>query len=155
MGKRKLSDEKQRRARTIEKTYPYLDEEGDLLFQQVRFDPKSFGFRRPAESGGWVWNMNGVRRVLYHLPEVIAADEVFIVEGEKDVESLRKWGLVATCNPGGAGKWTDEYSKVLKGKKVIILQDDDEPGRRHALDVARSVSRYAKEVRLVPPFSRH
>jgi 5S rRNA maturation endonuclease (ribonuclease M5) len=138
--------------KTIKETYPYLDEEGDLLYQQVRSNPKGFAFRRPAESGGWVWNLGGVRKVLYQLPEVIAADEVFIVEGEKDVESLRKWGLVATCNPGGAGKWTDEYSQVLKGKKLIVLQDDDEPGRKHALEVAQSVSRYAKEVRLVQHF---
>jgi 5S rRNA maturation endonuclease (ribonuclease M5) len=149
---RKLRDERPEAMKTIEDTYPYQDEEGDSLYEQVRFADKSFAFRRPAESGGWLWNMDGVRRVLYHLPEVIAANEVFIVEGEKDVESLRKWGLVATCNPGGAGKWSDEYSKSLKGKKVIVLQDDDKAGRKRALHVAQSVLRYAKEVRLVKPF---
>ena len=154
IGARRLGDETQMPAKTVEATYSYVDEEGDLLFQQVRFKGKSFAFRRPAESGGWVWNLNGVRKVLYCLPEVIAADKVFIVEGEKDVESLREWGLVATCNPGGAGKWSEDYSKFLKGKKVIVLQDDDAPGRKHALSVARSVSRYAREVRLVPPFSQ-
>jgi hypothetical protein len=138
--------------RTIEDIYPYLDEEGDLLFQQVRFVPKSFGFRRPGEEGGWIWNLKGIRKVVYWLPEVIGADEVFIVEGEKDVENLRKWGLTSTCNPGGAGKWVDDYSKVLKGKRVFILQDDDEPGRKHAQEVARSVAEYAAEVRLLPPF---
>ena len=85
----------------------------------------------------------------FHLPEVIAADEVFVAEGERDVASLRKWGLTATCNPGGAGKWRDEYSKFLKGKRVVVLQDSDEPGQKHALAVVQSVAPYAAEVRLV------
>ncbi len=145
-------DERPIAMRTIEAVYPYLDEEGDLLYQQVRFTPKAFRFRRPAEKGGWEWNLKATRKVLYRLPEVIAADEVFVVEGEKDCETLWKWGLVATCNPGGAGKHKDEYSKFLKDKKVVILPDNDEPGRNHAQSVAQSVARYAAEVRLIPPF---
>ena len=137
---------------TIDTVYPYCDEEDDLLYQQVRFAPKGFASRHPAEGGGWTWNIKGVRKVPYRLPEVIAAEEVFIVEGEKDVECLRQWGLTATCNPGGAGKWSDEYSKFLMGKRVVILQDDDEPGRKHARAVAKSVARYAAEVRIIPPF---
>jgi hypothetical protein len=124
-----------------------------LRYEQVRSKPKDFRFRRPGENGEWIWNLKGVAKIPYRLPEVIAADEVFIAEGEKDVESLRKYGLVATCNPGGAGKWVDDYSKFLKGKKVCILQDDDEPGRKHALAVAKSVARYASETKLLPPFA--
>ena len=86
--------------------------------------------------------------ILYRLREVIEAEEVFIVEGEKDVETLRAWGFVATCNPGGAGKWRDEYSEYLTGKKVIVLQDDDEAGRKHARAVAESVAEYASETSL-------
>lgn len=132
--------------------YSYKDEKDRLCYQQVRFEPKDFRFRQPTEEGGWVWNLKGVSKILYRLSEVIAADEVFIVEGEKDVELLRSWGLTATCNPGGAGKWTDEYSKVLTGKKIVVLQDNDEPGRKHAQSVVESVARCASEVRLVPPF---
>jgi hypothetical protein len=145
-------DEEPVAMKAIEAVYSYLDEEGDLLYQQVRRIPKSFSFRQPAENGGWEWNLEGVRKVLYRLPEVISAEEVFVVEGEKDVESLRKRGLTATCNPGGAGKWKDEYSKFLKEKRVVVLQDNDEPGRNHALEVVQSVAPYAAEVRLVPPF---
>ena len=140
--------------KTIGALYSYLDEEGDLLYQAVRFIPKGFAFRQPAERGGWVWNLNGVRKVLYRLPEVIAAQEVFVVEGEKDVNALVKWGLVATCNPGGAGKWKKEYSEILAGKKVVIIPDDDEPGQKHAQDVAESVMTYAKEVRLISRLSK-
>jgi hypothetical protein len=132
--------------------YSYKDENGRLRYQQVRFEPKDFRFRRPDEHGGWIWNLQGVSKILYRLREVIEAEEVFIVEREKDVEALRAWGFVATCNAGGAGKWDEKYSQFFKGKKVVVLQDDDEPGRKHAQTVARSVAPYAAEVRLVPPF---
>lgn len=95
--------------------YSYTDAKGKLLYQQVRFEPKDFRFRRPAENGGWIWNLEGVIKILYRLPEVLAAEKVYITEGEKDVETLRSWGLVVTCNPGGAGKWKEEYSYSLKG----------------------------------------
>ena len=98
----------------ITKTYDYTDVEGDLLFQVVRFDPKDFRQRRPDGKGGWIWNLKGVQRVLYRLPEISkavrAGRTIYIVEGEKDVESLEKLGFAATCNPMGAGKWIDEYS---------------------------------------------
>jgi 5S rRNA maturation endonuclease (ribonuclease M5) len=133
-------------------TYSYKDENGKLKYQQVRFDPKDFRLRQPDGEDGWIWNLQGVSKILYRLREVLKADQVFVVEGEKDVETLRKWGFVATCNVGGAGKWTDEYSKALAGKKVVILQDDDEPGRKHARAVAQSVAKFASKVILVPPF---
>ena len=135
-------------------TYSYTDKNGKEIYQQVRFDPKDFRFRRPSEDEGWIWNLQGVTRVLYRLPEVIKAKQVFVVEGEKDVETLRAWDFVATCNAGGAGRWSDEYSKVLAGKNVIVFQDDDEPGEKHALAVAQSIAKFASKVILVPPFRK-
>src|SRR5262249_8439441 len=86
-------------------TYDYADETGKLLFQTVRYYHKNFAQRRPDGNGGWIWNLEGVRRVLYRLPEVTAAQTVCIAEGEKDAENLRTLGFVATTNPMGAGKW--------------------------------------------------
>lgn len=134
--------------------YTYLDEEGEPIFQKVRYRPKSFALRSLSEEGKWRWGMEGVRRVIYNLPDVLAAEKVYIAEGEKDVETLRSWGLTATCNPGGAGKWKEEYSQFLKNKKVIVLQDDDEPGQKHAQAVVESVAPYATEVRIIPPFPK-
>src|SRR5262249_34958720 len=57
---------------------------------------------------------------------------------------------VATCNAGGAGKWRPEYSACLAKKHVVILPDDDEPGRKHAEAVAKSVLPLAASVRIVP-----
>lgn len=140
-----------KKPRRIVASYDYTDEAGKLLFQAVRFEPKGFSQRRPDGKGGWTWNLQGVRLVPYRLPEIVAAgvDHVFIVEGEKDVDNLRALGLVATCNPMGAGKWVDSFNKYLKGKRVTILPDNDQAGRDHALAVARSLYGIAARVEIV------
>ncbi len=76
----------------IEATYSYTDENNHLLFEEVRFRPKDFRARRPDGAGGWVWNLDGVRRVLYHLPEVLAARDVEVCEGPKDCETAAPTG---------------------------------------------------------------
>ena len=80
-------------------TYEYTDEFGALLYEVVRFEPKDFRQRRPDGLGGWIWNLDDTRRVLYRLPELIesrALDHpIFIVEGEKDVENLRALNISA------------------------------------------------------------
>ena len=74
---------------------------------------------------------------------------VFICEGEKDVDRLRSVGLVATTNPGGAGKWRDDFSEALRGRQVCILPDNDEPGSKHAQQVARSLGKVGALVRIL------
>lgn len=133
--------------------YDYQDADGKLLYQVCRTSGKKFFQRRPDGNGGWIWNLKGVQRVLYHLPKVIEAvkndETVFVVEGEKDVHSLEKIGLVATTNAGGAGKWWPEFSDCLKGANVIILPDNDEPGRKHAQQVAQSLQGKAASVKVL------
>src|SRR5262249_34678401 len=77
----------------IVETYDYYDENGTLLFQVVRFEPKDFRQRRPDGRGGWIWNVRDARRVLYRLPELLkalaAGETIYIPEGEKDVDNLR------------------------------------------------------------------
>jgi hypothetical protein len=131
---------------------PYCYEKGKPLYEAVRFVPKDFRQRRPDGEGKWVWNMQNVRRVLYRLPELMAADPsaiVFVVEGEKDVCRLVQAGLVATCNVGGAGKWQAEYNEFLRGRRVVVIADRDEPGRKHARQVAESLSNMAVYVRVL------
>jgi hypothetical protein len=77
-------------------TYPYVDEEGRLLYEVVRLIPKGFRQRRPDGNGGWVWNMQSIRRVLFRLPEVRKATRIFIVEGEKDVIALGAIAVIRT-----------------------------------------------------------
>lgn len=132
-------------------TYDYLDENGKLIFQVVRYPDKSFLQRRPDGSSGWIWNLNGTRRVLYRLPDLLRNGQslVFIVEGEKDVNRLYKLGLFATTNAGGAGKWRVEYSDYLKDRDVAIIPDNDEPGKKHAEQVANSLLGIANSVRII------
>lgn len=78
--------------------YDYTDESGKLLFQKVRYEPKDFLCRVPDGAGGWTYKLDGVRRVLYHLPNVIESPIVFICEGEKDCNLLAGYGYTATCN---------------------------------------------------------
>ncbi len=129
--------------------YDYQDEKGELLFQVLRYEPKNFKQRRPDGNGGWHWNMNGARRVLYRLPEVLAEKSLLICEGEKDCETARTLGIVATCNAGGAGKWREEYSEHLRGRQITIIADADEPGRKHAQQVAAFLSGKAEFVKVL------
>ncbi|WP_352429730.1 toprim domain-containing protein [Thermoflexus sp.] len=114
---------------------------------------KQFLQRRPDGKGGWVWKLDGVPRVLYRLPAVVEAvrrgDTVFLVEGEKDADALASLGLTATTNPQGGGKWRDEYAEVLRGARVVILPDNDNTGKKHAEQVARSLHGKAAEVRVL------
>jgi len=134
-------------------TYDYVDSNGNLLYQVLRRSGKKFRQRRPDGQGGWVWNIKDTPRVLYNLPAVASApveEWVFIVEGEKDVDNLRALNIAATTNSGGTGKWNQvDDDSVLNGRGVAILPDNDEPGRKHANDVAMALHGKAKVVKIV------
>lgn len=138
--------------------YDYKDERGRLLYQVVRLVPKDFRQRRPDASaiGGWRWNLTGVRRVLFRLPElsaVLKSDPdrpVFIAEGEKDVLALVAAGAVATCNPMGQGKWLADYTAQLAAAKVlVIIADKDTIGRTHARNVAAALARPGRYLKII------
>lgn len=160
--------------------YDYLDENGVALFQVVRLDPKGFRVRRRHQDGSWVWGItrgyyeksakNGewypaevtdsdshpilpeVRRVIYRLPYILAADPartVLVVEGEKAADKLAAFGLVSTCCPGGAGKWHSRYSESLRSRNVTVLADNDAPGVLHAQHVCNALLGVARSVRYV------
>jgi putative DNA primase/helicase len=129
--------------------YDYKDGTGKLIFQVVRYAPKSFSQRRPDGKGGWINNLSGVITIPYNLQEVMKASTVFIVEGEKDVETLRRHGLVASCNSMGAGKWKQEYNGYFQGKEIIVLPDNDDQGKQHAINVIDNLKGIASSVHIV------
>lgn len=131
--------------------YDYTDEDGNLLFQAVRYEPKDFRQRRPDENGRWVWSLGDTRRVLYRLPHIIANPDawVFVVEGEKDADTLARAGYVATTNPMGAGKWGKADDSPLVGRHVCVIPDRDKAGRAHARDVIARLIGRAAEVRVI------
>ncbi len=120
--------------------YEYHDEGGALLYVVERLEPKAFRQKRPGTGGRMIYNLDGVRRVVFGLPELQEQSRVF-PEGEKDVLALRALGLPATCNPQGAGQWREEYSSQLAAahvRDVIVLPDRDAAGEQHAHHVAHS-----------------
>jgi hypothetical protein len=138
--------------------YPYVDRDGSLRFEVIRQErgkgderEKKFLQRRPDGKDGWIWNLDGVDRVPYRLPSVLKADTVYLPEGERDVQTLEVWELVASCNPGGsAGShlyagWMDYFW----GRHIVILPDNDEPGRKHAAAKAAALLEVAASIRIV------
>jgi len=140
-------------------TYDYTDLGGKLLYQVCRYKNKKFMQRRPDEKGGWVWNLRNVDRVLYELPKLTDAVRrgfvAILCEGEKDCDALNRRAqkdgaeYFATCNSGGAGKWNPAFGHYLAGARVMVVQDKDDPGRKHARQVATSLKGLAKTVRIV------
>jgi hypothetical protein len=137
--------------------YDYVDPEGRPLYSVQRLEPKSFRQCR-YDSNGIAWNLTGVERVLYRLPEVLDAvatgRRVFIAEGEKDVHALEEVGVVATTCAGGAGGWTkvtEHAAAVLDGAEVVIVADRDDVGMRHAFNVERTLRERVKSVLIVQP----
>jgi putative DNA primase/helicase len=140
-----------------EALYEYLSAAGHPVFLVVRLrqpgKKKTFVQYRSSGTDRWIKGLDGIPTVLYQLPEVTRARasgvRILITEGEKDVESLRRLGFVATCNPGGAGKWLPRYSEALQNADVVILPDNDDVGEAHAYNVAKSLSPTTKSVRIL------
>ena len=131
--------------------YIYTDEEYNPLYKVVRFEPKNF-MQSKWENGKWIWKMQNVRYVLYNLPNVIDSDYVFFVEGEKDANNLNSIGLVATTTVSGAAsfnKRAKEYIEFLKDKKIYIIPDNDDAGRKYAEDVEKAIKPVAKTVKIL------
>ena len=137
--------------RKIVKTYPYTDKDGKLLFEVVRYEPKSFSQRMPDpdKPGQWIWKSCPVQP-LYRLPEVnkaIAAGEyVCIAEGEKDAETLARLGYCGTSIAMGAGKWKTQHTEQLQGAKVLLFADNDAAGMSHVKIVSKALAGTAKSV---------
>ncbi len=133
-------------------SYDYTDEDGNLIFQVVRYEPKTFVQRR-KERGRWIYQVRGVRQVPYRLPELVEAianeRTVYISEGEKDVDNLTKLGVIATCNAGGAGKWQADWAEIFRDADVVLLPHNDQAGRDHMAMVGASLVDVARSVRLL------
>lgn len=132
--------------------YDYRDEQGNTLYQTVRFEPKDFRQRHQNGSGQWVWNLVGTHRVLYRLPELLVADcnePVWLVEGEKDADNLANLGLIATTSPMGAQGWRKEYAEFLRNRHVIIVPDNDPPGHEYAGSIIKTLRGIAASVNII------
>lgn len=129
-------------------TYQYVDLAGVVAYEVHRWaNPKTFrcvpGLPPPAE------------RILYQLSAVDFARttgaSLYVPEGEKDVDRLISLGIPATCNVGGAGAWLPHYGESLAGCHLVVVADNNVPGRAHARFVAAACLPHAASVSLVHP----
>jgi RecA-family ATPase len=130
-------------------TYPYVSVDGEVLYEVLRMEPKSFRQRRSVP-GGYAWNLDNVSPVLYRLPELLKFPNatVFLCEGEKDAERVATLDLTATTISGST-TWTPELAEPLRGRDVIVLVDNDAPGAAKAEKAALALHGVAASVRLV------
>lgn len=146
--------------RQIVATYSYCDVDGIEVRQKVRYAPKDFRIRHRSAAGTWIYKAGSGPAVLYRLPELRSAiaqgATIFVVEGEKDCDRLATGGLTATTNIEGAAKpdqkakWRWEYTTQLAGAaRVVLLPDNDDPGRAHMEAIARAVRDHVCEVRIL------
>ncbi|SIN88740.1 Virulence-associated protein E [Bradyrhizobium erythrophlei] len=131
----------------------------DYLYKKADGTPY-LRVRRTADKRFWQQSWDGKRwvngapkgaKIPYRLPELLAAehDDVFIVEGEKDVDALTKRGFTATTNSGGAKKWSPDLNQYLASKDIYLLPDNDDVGAEHMRMVAAQLLPVARTVRLV------
>jgi 5S rRNA maturation endonuclease (ribonuclease M5) len=136
-------------------TFKYTDEAGNLLYIKERLEPgrngraKEFVFKR-MEGDRWVLG-RGCEPILYNLPALSKSKYAFVVEGESKADLLNKWGFVATCLDNGANSpIKDEYIQILASmEKVVILPDNDSPGRAYASKIASVLHDKIKELKAV------
>jgi putative DNA primase/helicase len=136
--------------RKIVATYNYTDLDGTLLYQGVRYEPEDFRQRRPDGNGGWLWSLDGVRRVIYRWPEIDKYPDasVFLCEGEKDADRVASLGHCSTTIAGD-GKWTDDCVNALAVRNVFILEDNDAAGRKKSHAAATALHGIATSIRIV------
>lgn len=135
--------------RNIEAVYVYVDETGKPQYEVVRLHGKQFRQRRRNPDGSYTWGLGSVQLLPFRADKLQNADAVFVVEGERDVLTLERLGVVATCNSGGAGNFKPELAPYFKGKDITVLLDNDPPGREHVLKVAALLAPVAKSVKIV------
>jgi hypothetical protein len=95
------------------------------------------------EAGEWIKGLADYEPIPYQLDSLRACpsgEPVFFVEGEKKADCIREVGLVATCSPFGAGKFSANLAGHFKGLQVVILPDHDEAGWKHAGMVATALA---------------
>lgn len=132
-------------------TYRYRDADGVHIGDSVRYYRNGEKGFRQRNADGENRSSEELKRTPYMLPELLEGIArgrgVFIVEGEKDAESLYALGKTATTNIGGGGKWGDEHSAHLAGaKRVVIIADSDTKGIASAWETLDSVRRTCRDL---------
>jgi len=105
--------------------YYYRGADGNLVWVKCRFvdenGEKTFRSFAITKRGSWrTPRKEGVPPLLYRLPEVLAAEEEDLVNGEEAADAGARLGRVTTCLPTGECNWNPEFTKFLSGKIVNL-----------------------------------
>lgn len=132
--------------------YEYRHEDGSPAFQVRRHPEKHFS-QWSLQDGTWTRGRGDAPYILYRLDRISLPEnserQILIVEGEKDVHTAEELGFLATTNAGGAGRWRAEYNAALAGRDLVVIGDNDDPGRRHVQDVSRGTVEAGCRVKVV------
>lgn len=142
-----------RRGQRIAAIYKYTDENGNYLYEKIRFQNKDMLMGvYVQETESFHYGLSGNHKTLFHLPQlckaVSAGKKIFYVEVEKDVLTLESLGLDATT-AGSANDWKSSYASYFKNADVVILPDYDEPGQALAARVSKDLEGLAKSVKII------
>lgn len=140
--------------------YSYKNAKGKLIKQVLRYPndengEKVFRQRQPIKGGDWLWSTAGLPPMLFNLDLLKYAGVACITEGEKDactVSALNLGGpqqLLMGTTSGGAESWDARLAKELRGKKVVLMPDADEPGQKYAAAVEASLVAEGIDYRVV------
>lgn len=133
-------------------TYHYLDVDGTIIAGVTRYEPKTFRpwcFKEIDGEKKWMIGSPPIRP-LYHLPEVVAANNIVLVEGEGKADALAKFGVVTTSIMGGANAIEKTNWLHLSLKTVCIWPDNDKAGHEFAHAAASKLLTYGCKVWIVP-----
>jgi putative DNA primase/helicase len=129
--------------------YSYSDVDGKTAYHVIRSNPKDF---RPITPDEYL-DLDGVERVPYRLPQLLqgvkGSKTTLLLEGEKDVDSAKAMGLLATTFVGGAGKWRAEYSEYFRGADVVLIPDNDNPGLKGMTEIGTELHGTASRIRML------
>lgn len=138
--------------RVIAATYDYIGEDGNLAYQVLRYQPKNFSFRRPNGHGGWINNIDGIKKIPYKLPQLLQSSKdvpVYVLEGQKDVNTLRSFGFTATTLTPLGKEWDSSLNKYFEGRDIVLLPDNDGPGREYSYIIGSGLSCVANSIKIL------
>lgn len=148
-----------REHRKIEATYDYVSTvTGAYAFTKIRLEGKKmlFGMLKDERfeyglKGRNKKEFNAIFGSIPRIKEAIERNEpIFIPEGEKDVNTLIKKGYAAfSC--GGANDWNKNVSELCKDADVIVLADNDEPGKAVAKRIYDDLKGIARSRKVIVP----
>jgi hypothetical protein len=146
----------QHQAPVLEKEWVYRSEDGTELFTKRRYKTndakgKTYSIHRVNAEGKRIAGLKDTRIVPLNLPEIIEAKQsgraIYLVEGEKAADALTSIGAIATTSHTGAGSWPTEITQYFANANVVVVPDNDEPGRVYAKRAIANLLPVVKSIR--------